>query len=483
MGSKKLSVLLAFVVTSACSPHTVRVFDKPAVTLPETYAEKLAQKHQGEDVDPGQWWKAYESEKLNTLVDSTLKKNLTLKAAWERLKQAQEQSVIAGSELYPQVSVNARGLRRRSDVTRPFATQFTQNIGVVYENNYSLVSSLSYELDIWKRIQSSKTAASLRTEAVRADVEQTALMLIGSVVETYLKVQEQRSLLELLDDQITTAKTFLELTELRFAVGQGSALDVYQQRTQLAATEAQKPMVEAGYKQALNQIAILTGNTPVEGEELGAGREDILDLPPFPDLVSPALLLDSRPDLRQARLGLQAGEFDLAAAVAERYPQLSLGFNYSFQTNDIKQLFTSKIGDMAAGITTPLIDGGRRRAAVRQQEAVVDQLLYEFSDTYLTALTDVENAVIQEKHQLELVEKLNVQLQAARSTLSESRLRYMNGLSDYLQVILALQSVQELERRVVSEKTNLLIARARLYRALGGQWLTEIQDSTIGQQV
>ena len=98
-----------------------------------------------------------------------------------------------------------------------------------------------------------------------------------------------------------------------------------------------------------------------------------------------------------------------------------------------------------------------------------------FGQSYLNAIIELENALVQEKRQIELLSLLDKRIKFSKATLDETRARYMNGLSDYLPVILALQALQNLERRQIVEQRALLVARSRLYRAIGGKWTDSLQ--------
>ena len=151
----------------------------------------------------------------------------------------------------------------------------------------------------------------LSIRASRQDLEASALLLTGSVVDVWFILQEQKALLALLQEQIEISQELLDLTEVRFGVGAGSAVDVLQQRQQLEATRAEIPIVRSRLNTAYNQLAVLLGTTP--GALDTRIPDGVLpDLPPFPQLGEPATLLVSRPDLRAAQLRLQAADFRVA---------------------------------------------------------------------------------------------------------------------------------------------------------------------------
>ena len=230
-------------------------------------------------------------------------------------------------------------------------------------------------------------------------------------------------------------------------------MNVLQQRQQLADTQAQVPVVQSFLETALNQLAVLLGRVPGSLDELVPGRA-LPELPPFPQLVSPALLLASRPDLQAAQLRLQSRTIGLL----RQWPNACLAWYCSCPTSSAHgagdTFFRQEIGSLIGDMLTPLVDGGRRRNEVVRQKARVQELLDRFGQTYLNALREIEDALIQERQQRELLRNLERQMTLAQSTLDVSRSRYTHGLIDYLNVLVAVQSLQALQRRVISERKN-----------------------------
>ena len=179
--------------------------------------------------------------------------------------------------------------------------------------------------------------------------------------------------------------------------------------------------------------------------------------------------------MRAARLTLISGEYDIAVAVADRFPKLSIGFNYNFQSTRVSQLWNSQLGSILGNLSLPVIDGGRRRSVVREKKAKRDELIANFSQSYLNALQEVENALVNEKYQRKLLKLIRQRVKYSQNTLDEAKSRYINGLNQYLDVLVSLQALQGIERRAVSEHRALLVSRSQVYRSLGGRWTNKLK--------
>ncbi len=473
------------ILCSSCSPYTVKdIRPKDVVRIPRTYAfqkNASAKKSNLTEDFSREWWRSFEEESLNKLIEMAFSENLSLAAAWQRLLQARARANIAGAEQYPSLESGFNASRNRIEGGDPrFGTAEGFSNKRLYDD-FAVRTGLSFEFDIWKRVASRASAADLSAEASAMDYEQTALILAGEIAELWLEAQEQFALKRLLQEQIQTSKTFLELNQLRFSVGRGNALDVLQQRQQLESLRAELPPVKLRIEQILNEISLLVAKPKKQIFPLAKGEQQPV-LPDLPKVIRPADLFLSRPDLKSLLLQTQAAEYDVAAAVAERFPRLSIGLSYDFSTTDLDTLFEREFGSLSSNVLVPIIDGGRRRAQVRLSKAQAEELNLKLQETYLGALRDVENALANEYYQQQLLRRLQIQSTAARETLEQSQLRYRNGLNSYLDVIVALQTLQNLERRIVSEKNRQLIARVRLHRAMGGLGLAK-QDHSQEKEV
>ncbi|MCB1148991.1 MAG: TolC family protein, partial [Chlamydiia bacterium] len=402
--------------------------------------------------------------------------NLALQQAWNRLLQARATLCIAASAFSPQIT----GTSSLSDVTQKgsqggIGFGFNAGDGVEEEffgqgrdfSNFTLAGQLSYEVDLWRRIDSTVRAACENVRATKQDLDATALTLSGTAAEFWLTLQEQKELIALIESQIAASRTQLELVELRYTVGESTGLDVYQQRLQLAGTEADLPPARRAYELAVNGLQTLLGR-PAVGAPDWQIEELEETLPPLPSLGTPWDLTQCRPDLKAAFHRVLAADYEVGAAIADRLPKLTLTMLAELSSFNLRKFFDGELYSLAANLTAPIIDGGRRLCEVERRRAILWERVNAFGDLFLQAIKEVEDALEREKEQINLLEKLHVQSQAAQSAFEESQWRYIAGQTNYLDVITALQSLQNIERRLILEKKNLWSYRVALYRALGG---------------
>ncbi|MBP7828460.1 MAG: efflux transporter outer membrane subunit [Kiritimatiellae bacterium] len=422
----------------------------------------------GRAVSTNRWWTSFDSPALDALVEQALASNFDIRKAWARLDQARELAIQAGADRWPGLNLDASARRAKTISTVTGAPV------AATADTFALGVAASYEVDLWGRVSAGAKAARYDWQASRGDLETAALSVAAELAETWFAAIEQQAQLRLLNDQLEVSRSYRELTELRFQQGQASALDVYQQRQQEASVRAQIPPVEARLAVLKNALAVLTGKAPGRLDAEIADR--LPDAPARPGAGLPADLLQNRPDVRAAAARLRAADERVHAAVANRLPTLRLTGGAGYQNAELEDLFDDWIWNLAAGLTGPILDGGRRASEARRTRAAAEEALNAYGQTLLKALREVEDALVQEDRQRELLDRQREQLDLARQTLTEARARYRAGLSDYLPVLTALQTTQILERGAIAAHRQWLSYRLQLHRALGGDWTRELQN-------
>lgn len=414
------------------------------------------------------WWESFQSSELNGLIEEALTNSPTIQQSWARLAQAEALAIQAGAARYPTLDYSASAAANSREVTTG------TNPGRDSYNSYNLGISAGYEVDLWGRVKSQTQAAALDREASREDLNTAAITLTSQVASRWIGIVAQQLQTEVIHRQLKANQTTAELIELRFKKSLSSALDVYQQRQTVASTESQIPKAELREELLRNELAVLVGRSDFQSVIIL--NEKLPRIGKLPSLGMPADVLANRPDVRKAGLQLQSADWQVSAARADRLPaiRLTAGASYGNSDIDVADVFDNWAANLAASVTGPIFDGGRRKAEVERTRAVVDERLAGYRQTVLNAIKEVEDALVSEAKQHSFITSLDKRLEAARRSHEESVNRYRNGLVEYTTVLIQLNTLQNLERDRVVAQYDLLQYRINLYRALGGSWPEEL---------
>ena len=450
-----LALLAALVVQGvACSPK------QPAVTPPVTTPSQFSASGSSQLSD--RWWQDLEDTTLNMLVERALENNLTLRSAWDRLTQAEASARREGASLVPTLSVSA---------SAAVSEQRTGN-GATSGNGGSTDLSLglasSYELDLWGRVRASRDAAVFDARATGEDLRTAAITLSSQVATTWYRLVQQQGQIELLERQLRSNEEMLGLVMLRFRQGQTRAEDVLQQRQIVESRRGDIARARSSATVLQHQLAILLGHSPTDN--VVEPSTHLVRLPPWPETGVPAELIQRRPDTRRAYYEVLAADRRVAAAVADRFPKISITAQANTPGEGVRGLFDSWLASLAGNLTMPLIDGGRRRAEVERTRAVVSASLHSYGQVVLNALTEVEDALAREQRQAEYIASLERQLELAAGVIERSKDNYMKGVTDYIRVLNAQQTYQTLESTYLDARGTQIETRIALYRALSGGW-------------
>ncbi len=413
----------------------------------------------GTDTITDKWWTEFEDPSLNILVDTALDENLDLISIWYRFQAAQAVVKREASFLWPEVNFAAR-----SAVSRPepdFAGGENLQAGI----------STSYEVDLWGRIRSAVEAEEFRAQASFQDYQSAAMTLSAEIGLTWYQIVTVKKQLELINEQLETNENIVRLIRARFTGGQVRAVDILRQEQLLESTRNQKILFERDLALLQNRLAVLLGKPPQNLLDLPA--PEFPELPPLPETGLPLELIRRRPDVLQAFNLVLAADREMASAISSKYPRLSLNLSAQMRSNNYNNLFQDWAYTLAGNIVAPLLYAGRLRAEVDRTEAVKNQFLFQYGQVVLTAFREVEDALIREIKQEERILVLERQLDLAQKTNGQLRREFLNGLSDYLDVLLSLDQEQQLQRDILQARLTQLEIRIELYRALAGGFETE----------
>jgi outer membrane protein, multidrug efflux system len=443
-------LLLALAGCATTSPPLA-----PRVGAPLAWSEAAATAPARIPVD---WWTSFGSAELHALVSEALIANPDLAIAIERVQQAEAQARIAGSSLFPSLNL---GLDARA----------TERNGSSVASSAAL--SAAYEVDLWGRNAAGVRGARAAALASAYDAHTVRLTLIAGVANAYFEVLSLRGRLALARENLAVAERILGLVRVRAREGAVSPLDVARQEAAVLGQRAALLPLEQIERQTLAALAVLLGRLP-EGFDVEAASLAPLVVP----AVSPGLpaeLLTRRPDLAAAEADLAAANASLAAARAALLPSIQLTGSAGVASSALLAVLgnpTSAVA-LAASVLQPIFDGGRLRANVNIAESRERQLVEAYRGAILAAFADVE-AALGATGRFGEREALQTQVEArAREALRLAEVRYREGADDLLSVLDAQRTLFNAQDQLAQIRLDRLQAAVALYRALGGDWLSD----------
>ncbi|WP_338766228.1 efflux transporter outer membrane subunit [Massilia sp. METH4] len=429
---------------------------------------------------PRQWWSVFGDETLNRLEGQALADSPTVKAAAQRLLQAEAQLGVTRASERPQLNVNAGVSNSRTSANTSQGIALGRR--AIDGNNYSIGSTFSYELDLLGRVRRAVEAADAQALAAQADRDGVMLLLTSQVATTYWQLRGLDAEIAILRGALDTRRETEELVNARFDAGLSNELDTSRAKIERANAEADLEEAQRERNTLEHGLAVLLGASPSSAVLSAADAK--LPPPPAIPVGLPASLLAQRPDLAESVASLKAANANIGVAEGALYPSLSLTGNFGFASESLSELAkggsrTFSFGPLA--LSLPVLDGGRNKANLALAQARYDEAVANHQNKLLTALREVEDALSDVQQRQQQGKAQAVSREAAARAYQVARARYERGLSTYLDVTDAQRSALAADRAAAQIDTQRLLAAVSVARALGAGWQPEGKLADLAQ--
>ncbi|PJG58921.1 efflux transporter outer membrane subunit [Aeromonas cavernicola] len=444
----KLSWWVLCVALGGCSQPTL--YQRQILTLAPAWqlgSEQLA-------AAAGPWWQAFDDPQLNQLVEAVLAANPDMRIAALKLRSARLATEQADTNLTPSVNGSLGASGNKDLTTGKSSSSMGPSLG------------LSYELDLWGKLDAVRDQASWEAAASEQDLASTRLLLIGNTLEQYWQLGYLASAMTLSEQQLANLARTTQLTEVKFRAGAVTSIDVAQTRQQQAAKQAELASLKAQQELARNALRLLLGRS--HGElEYGPVA---LPSQPIPELAigMPADLLARRPDVKAAELRLRK---TLARGDEIRtgfYPSLTLTGSASTVSDRLAQVLQNPVGSLGATLALPFLEYNRTRLAIASSTVDYQIAETEFRKQLYSALVEVEDSLAARHYGQQRLGYLQTQFEYAQQSERLAGARFQAGETG-VQVWLDEQNrLWDAELALLAQQKEQLSTMAKIYRAVGG---------------
>lgn len=449
-------------------------YEEPELELPDAWENAAAADVADSTETPlVTWWSAFGDTLLDALIVQAQESSPDLAAAVGRIGEAAAYRRIAGGDRWPQVGLDGTFNRTEIAVNGPngAAAAFGNP-----QNNWEFGLGASWEIDLFGRIRRQVEAADADLAASVEDYRDVLVTLYADVAFTYIRVRTIQERLTFARANAESQQETLGVTEARLDAGLVPALDVSRARSNLANTLAQIPTLETDLEAARNLLAILIGELP---GSLDARLEWSSGEIPSPStelaVTLPAELLRRRPDVRRSERQLASQTARIGVATADLYPSFSLSGNLVLQATEFGDLGQSdSFGwSLVPGLNWPLFTGGKIRGQIEAEEYRTDQALAAYQGTVLSALADVENALVALRQEEIRLQSLQTAVEASQRSVNLVETQYLSGLTDFQAYLDAQRDLTNQQDDYARSRGAVVGNLIQLNRALGGGWSLE----------
>ncbi len=469
---KNLGLILIALVYNSCKlPFMGRVAENK--TVPATYNSSKDSLNTAKV----KWRDFFSDPDLKMLIDTALKNNQELNIILQEINIAKNEVRAKKGAYLPYLGVGAAaGVEKVGLYTSQGASDASNEImpGKKFPDplpNYLVGATLSWEVDIWKKLRNSKKSAIYKYLSTVEGKNFMVTHLISEIATSYYELMALDNQLDILRKNIEIQQDALEIVRLEKIAAKVTELAVRRFEAEVLKNQSRQYYIMQQITETENRINFLVGRFP---QKVTRNASAFISL--TMDTIHagiPSQLLENRTDIRQAERQLAAAKLDVRAAKAEFYPSLLIragagygAFNPKYLINTPQSLLYSLAGELVA----PLINRNAIKANYYSANSRQIQAVYNYERSILNAYIEVANQLSNMNNLQKSYDLKTKQVLTLTQSIDISTGLFKSARADYMEVLLTQRDALESKFELVETKKQQLNARVSIYRALGGGW-------------
>lgn len=459
--------LLPLILLAGCAPQAAMLASPRSASAVESTRSLAAPVAAWPDV---QWWKAYGDPQLDTLIAEALANSPDVAAALARVRAAAAIVEQARAVRTPSVDLNGQATLDKQSYNNGIPAEF---IPKGWNDAGHVTLGGGFDLDLWGRNRATLAAATSEAQAAEVDAQQATLMLSASIASAYADLAQLYAERTVLARAVAIREESLKLNQGRYAAGLDNLGTEKLSATRAAAARADLAAADESIQLTRNRIAALVGAGPDRGLRITEPQIAALRPNGLPERLA-LDLVGRRPDIVSARLRSEAASGRIRSARAAFYPNLNLNALIGLQVLGLDQLVDSgsTFGSIGPAISLPIFGRGRLRGELRGAEARYDEAVASYDSALIGAVREVADAAASIRALEIRRREAATALTTAEGAYSIARQRYEGGLSTFLDVLTAEDTLLERRRASADLAARAFSLDVALARALGGGFTT-----------
>jgi len=493
----RLSILLVLVAALLAGCTVGPKYHKPSVSVASAFAE-LSPATTTNQAPEAQWWKTFHDPELDRLVQRALESNYNLQIASTRVRAARLQRNMTAADLFPQVDADGGYLRARgsknvvlpsgasggaatggdpppvgtsglNDVLTPFGKG---GLPGKETDLYQAGFDATWEIDVFGGKRRQVQAASAQVREAHEQWHGVKLSLLAEVARTYLELRGAQQRLGIGRTNLALQMETVELTRSLYHSGLGNQADVTRAAAQAESTAATLPPLEGQVKNLSHALALALGCEPSALSAELSAVQPVPATPPEVPVGLPSQLIERRPDIREAEQRIAEANALVGSAESDLLPKFALVGSAGLDSTSAQKLFEwdSRYFLISPTVSWRIFDAGKIFANIRLQRTGKERACLQFRLTLLTALKDVEDALVTYATEQSRRSRLAAASTQYQRSYTLVRDLYDHGLATFLDVLDAQRSLLLSQDALAQSDAAVATDLVALYKALGGGW-------------
>ena len=446
---KKISIILAAFLLGGCAVTQIN----------ENYEQILLKDDANLTANfrlEREWWLGYNEPKLNELIELGLKNNIDLAKSAIAVNKALAQAGVLQADLVPSFNANLGAETGKNIKT-----------GGSWNESYKSGVSLSYEIDLWRKLANSADAAMWEANATKYDLQAARLALINSVADAYFEAKYQKESIKLYEKTLKNYEELESIVKAKFELGKEEELSLKQVKSSVISAKNRILNASKSLDAAEKTLRNLLNVRPEFELNLGGNLSDIS--PQGVNLNVPLYVIGARPDLQAAISRIKEALLGVKVSQKNFYPSITVGAGLSGSGDSASEGLKLNFLSGNIAINLPFLNYSKLKSKLKISELEFETMKLNYAQTLTTALNEIDASYKNLQKDEAVLRNLNENLRNLSSISDIYKLKYDYGKTELKNYLEAQNSLLEGRIGLLAQKYKILQDEIGIYKAVAGR--------------
>lgn len=444
---KKISIILAAFLLGGCAVTQIN----------ENYEQILLKEGASADITINrEWWTGYGEARLNELISLALKNNIDLAKSAIAVNKALAQAGVLQADLVPSFNANLGAETGKNIKT-----------GGSWSESYKSGISLSYEIDLWRKLANSADTAMWEANATKYDLEAARLALINSVADAYFEAKYQKESINLYEKTLKNYEELEAIIKAKFELGKEEKLSLKQVKSSVISAKNRILNAAKSLDAAEKTLRNLLNVRPEFDLNLSGNLSDIS--PQGVNLNVPLYVIGARPDLQAAISRIKEALLGVKVSEKNFYPSITVGAGLSGSGDSASEGLKLNFLSGNIAINLPFLNYSKLKSKLKISELEFEAMKLNYAQTLTTALNEIDVSYKNLQKDEAVLRNLNENLRNLSSISDIYKLKYDYGKTELKNYLEAQNSLLEGRTSLIAQKYKILQDEIGIYKATAGK--------------
>lgn len=444
---KKISIILGAFLLGGCAVTQIN----------ENYEQILLKEDASADIKINrEWWTGYGQARLNELIGLALKNNIDLAKSAVAVNKALAQAGVLQADLVPSFNANLGAETGKNIKT-----------GGSWSESYKSGISLSYEIDLWRKLANSADAAMWEANATKYDLQAARLALINSVADAYFEAKYQKESINLYEKTLKNYEELEAIVKAKFELGKEEELSLKQVKSSVISAKNRILNASKSLDAAEKTLRNLLNVRPEFDLNLSGNLSDIS--PQGVNLNVPLYAIGARPDLQAAISRIKEALLGVKVSQKNFYPSITVGAGLSGSGDSASEGLKLNFLSGNIAINLPFLNYSKLKSKLKISELEFETMKLNYAQTLTTALNEIDANYKNLQKDEAVLRNLNENLRNLSSISDIYKLKYDYGKTELKNYLEAQNSLLEGRASLIAQKYKILQDEIGIYKAAAGK--------------